>query len=163
VLSCWSGTQDAALFLDRGTRRAVSAEDNLVWYKNHRKQYYNGVPKKPVSEIVILVSSLRKLRMKGIPFVFSDRHAYLKTALFSDDLADLSRIVWPVLQERNFRRDDLDRFEKYQAEALVHLHDPLGALSGIVCYNQAVKASAQAEIDEKGLDLKVVVQSEWYL
>ncbi len=60
-----------------------------------------GVPKRPVSEIVILVSSLRKLKSMGIPFVFSDRHAYLKTALFSDDLTDLNRIIWPVLQERN--------------------------------------------------------------
>jgi hypothetical protein len=99
----------------------------------------------------------------GIPFVFSDRHAYLKTALFSDDLADLDRIIWPVLQERNFQRDDLERFEKYQAEALVHGHLPLGALIGIVCYDQAVKASVQADVDATGLDLKVVAQSGWYV
>jgi hypothetical protein len=127
------------------------------------KTGYGGVPKKPMSEILILVSSLPKLKEMGIPFVFSDRHAYLKTALFSDDLADLDRIIWPVLQERNFQRDDLERFEKYQAEALVHGHLPLGALIGIVCYDQAVKASVQADVDATGLDLKVVAQSGWYV
>jgi hypothetical protein len=124
---------------------------------------YNGVPKKPVSEIVILVSSLHKLKSAGIPFVFSDRHAYLKTALFSDDLANLSWIIWPVLQERNFRKDDLDRFEKYQAEALVHWHVPLSAFMGVVCYDQAVTSSVQGEVNSKGLDLKIVTRREWYL
>jgi len=124
---------------------------------------YNGVPKKPVSEILILVSSLHKLKGVGISFVFSDRHAYLKTALFSDDLANLSWIIWPVLQERNFRKDDVDRFEKYQAEALVHWHVPLDALMGVVCYDQTVKSSVQADVAAKGLDLKVVAQREWYL
>src|SRR6266581_4217533 len=84
------------------------------------KTGHNGFPRKPLSEIVMLISSLHKLGEMGIPFVFSDRHAYLKTALFSGDLADLNRIIWPVLQERNFKKNDLDRFEKYQAEALIH-------------------------------------------
>jgi len=67
------------------------------------------------------------------------------------------------LQERNFKRDDLDRFEKYQAEALVHKRMPLNALRGIVCYNQEVKASVQSDVDARGLDLKVIAQSGWYL
>jgi hypothetical protein len=101
--------------------------------------------------------------MMGIPFIFSDRHAYLKTALFSSDLADLNRIIWPVLQERNFRKDDLDRFEKYQAEALVHRHVPLIALIGIVCYDQTVASSVQADAAAKQVDLKIVARREWYL
>jgi hypothetical protein len=127
------------------------------------KTGYGGIPKRPLSEILILVSSLHKLKAMNIPFVFSDRHAYLKTALFSDDLADLNRIIWPALQERNFKKDDLERFEKYQAEALVHQHVPLNVLSGVVCYNQTVKASVQAEVDGTGADLRVIVQSGWYV
>jgi len=67
----------------------------------------NGFPKKPMADIVILTSSLHKLKSDGVAFVFSDRHAYLKTALFSDDLTDLTRIIWPTLQARNFRKDDV--------------------------------------------------------
>jgi hypothetical protein len=127
------------------------------------KTGYGGITKKPLSEIVILVSSLHKLKEMKIPFVFSDRHAYLKTALFSDDVTDLNRIIWPVLQERNFRKDDLDRFEKYQAEALVYQHVPLNALSGIACYNQTVKTSVQTDLDGKEINLKVIAQSGWYV
>ena len=44
------------------------------------KTGFNGIPKKPIEEIVILVSSLHHLKEKGIPFVFTDRHAKLKLA-----------------------------------------------------------------------------------
>src|SRR5690606_3538081 len=86
-----------------------------------------GVPQRPLKDIVFLVSALPRLQAQNRPFVFSDRHAYLKTAQFSNDLADLNRIIWPVLQVRDFKRDDLDEFEKYQAEPFVHLHFPVSA------------------------------------
>jgi ssDNA thymidine ADP-ribosyltransferase DarT-like protein len=57
------------------------------------KTGYGGVQKRPVEEIVILISSLHTVKSQGVLFVFSDRHAYLKTALFSNDLADLDRII----------------------------------------------------------------------
>jgi hypothetical protein len=127
------------------------------------KTGHNGFPQKPMADIVILVSSLRTLKAKGVAFVFSDRHAYLKTALFSDDLADLNRIIWDALQARNFRKDDLDRFEKYQAEALVHKVVPLTALTEVVCYNDSVRTDMQAAADAKGATVKIVTQPYWYL
>jgi hypothetical protein len=127
------------------------------------KTGYNGFPKKPVADIVILISSLHKLKAEGIDFVFSDRHAYLKTALFSNDIADLNRIIWPTLQDRNFRKDDLERFEKYQAEALVHKQVPLSALSGIVCYNDSVRTELQTAANTVGATVKIVAQPSWYL
>ncbi len=127
------------------------------------KTGHNGVQKRPVEEIVILISSLHTLKKQGIPFVFSDRHAYLKTALFSDDLPDLNRIIWPTLQARNFRKDDLDRFEKYQAEALVHRHMPLTALHGIVCYNDSVRSDMRAAADARQVPVKIIKQPNWYL
>jgi hypothetical protein len=127
------------------------------------KTGFNGVPKQPVADILILVSSLHKLKTLGVPFVFSDRHAYLKTALFSNDLADLDRIIWSTLQARNFRKDDLDRFEKYQAEALIHKHMSLAALTGVVCCNDSVRAEMQAAADARGAAVKIITQPKWYL
>src|SRR6267154_3193941 len=60
------------------------------------KTGHNGIEKKPIEDIVILVSSLHLLKQKGVPFVFTDRHAYLKLAQFSDDLKNLDWIIWPV-------------------------------------------------------------------
>lgn len=123
----------------------------------------HGVPKKPVSEIVILISSLPLLSKQGIQFVFTDRHAYLKTALFSNNLADLNRIIWPVLQARDFRRDDLEKFEKYQAEALVFQRVPVSAFLGIVCYNEAVRSALQSHADKHSSSVKILAQPQWFL
>jgi len=122
-----------------------------------------GVPQKPLKDILILGSSLRLLRKRKIDFVFSDRHAYLKTARFSEDLDDLDRIIWPVLQARDFRKDDSDKFEKYQAEALIHQHLPVDALMGIACYNTSTRDAVQALIDKHDVNVKVFSKNSWYL
>jgi hypothetical protein len=122
-----------------------------------------GVPQKPLKDIVLLVSSLRHMAKKRIPFVFSDRHAYLKTAQFSNDLADLNRIIWPVLQVRDFKRDDLDKFEKYQAEALIHQHVPVSALIGIACYDDESRDHVKHLAAACGATVKIVTQRSWFL
>ena len=122
-----------------------------------------NVPKRPLSEIVILVSSLHKLKEMNIEFIFSDRHAYLRTALFSKDLKDLHRIIWETLQVRDFRKGNIERSEKYQAEALVHRHFPMDALLGIICYNEEIKAEIQSEASKRGVLAKVIAQPEWYV
>ena len=127
------------------------------------KTGYNGIPKKPMEDIVILVGSLHTLKSQSVSFVFSDRHAYLKTALFSDDLAHLDRIIWDALQARNFRKDDLERFEKYQAEALVHKHVPLTALTEVVCYTDSIRSGMQAAAEAAGATVPIVTQPSWYL
>ncbi len=127
------------------------------------KTGFGGIQKRPMNEIAIFVSSLRLLRDRDVEFVFSDRHAYLKTALFSSSLDDLSRIIWPTLQARNFRKDDLERFEKYQAEALVHKHVPLEAFLGVACYDTKTAAAMKVGVEKSGASLKVVARPEWYL
>lgn len=127
------------------------------------KTGYNGIPKRPMEDILILVSSLHHLIAKKVPFVFTDRHAYLRAAQFSDNLADLQWIIWPTLQARDFKKDDVDKFEKYQAEALVHKHVPLEALLGIACYNENVRANVESEADSRGAGIKVLAKRGWFL
>jgi hypothetical protein len=103
---------------------------------------WNGIRQRRNEEIVILVSSLNNLCAQNVPFIFTDRHAYLAAALFSSDLAHLDRIDWRILQNRDFKTDPEDprKRERYEAEALVHRHVPIDALLGIVCYNAIVAA-----------------------
>jgi hypothetical protein len=128
------------------------------------KTGYQGVTKRPMSEIVILVSSLPALARKGIPFVFTDRHAYLQMASFFSDLAQLNRIPWDLLQNRDFKRDvsDPGKFERYQAEALVYRCLPITGLSGIMCYGNAQKTALQADVEKRGQSLQVVVKPDCY-
>ena len=125
---------------------------------------WGGIQKRPNHEIVILVSSLHRAKALGLPFLFTDRHAYYRWANFYDDLADLGRIDWPLLQRRDFKRDadDPDKFERYQAEALVHHHVPLAALLGIVCYTDGARADIEHKMLAAGLTLPVHTRPDWY-
>lgn len=127
------------------------------------KTGHNGVQKRPSEDIVILVSSLHKLVACGVPFVFSDRHAYLRVARFSNDLGNLDWIPWEALQAREFKKENVDKFERYQAEALVYRHMPLNALLGALCYNKTVKHEIEAQAAAESLMLKVIVRPGWYL
>jgi hypothetical protein len=100
------------------------------------KTGYNGITRRSMSEIVIMVTSVHRMGEMGIQFVMTDRHAALNTAEFSDGLAGLRKIDWNILQARDFKRDanDLGKVERYQAEALIHKHLPTTALGGIICH-----------------------------
>jgi hypothetical protein len=123
-----------------------------------------GVQQRPNDEIVILVSSLHHVVQQGLPFLFTDMHAYYRWATYYDDLAHLDKVDWALLQARDFKRDlnDPAKFERYQAEALVHRYFPVSALIGIVCYSETGKMHLQTQVAAHGLHLPVHVRPGWY-
>lgn len=129
------------------------------------KTGYNGVTKRTMEEIAILVSSLREVHKQGIPFVFTDRHAYLQAAVFYNDLDRLDQIDWPGLQARDFRRDpdDPGKVERYQAEALIYRHLPLEAVLGIICNRDEERRKIEEQCSKLGLTKQVLRKPDWYL
>ena len=123
-----------------------------------------GVRERGNDEIVILASSLHRLQEQNVPFLFTDRHAYLEAAQFYADVERLDQIDWTMLQNRDFRRDhdDPEKFERYQAEALVHKHLPISALLGIACYNDSVASSLNAHLAKRGLKVAIATKPNWY-
>ena len=116
------------------------------------------------SEIVVLVSSLHRLKKDERSFLFTDRHASVAGRRFSADLNHLDRIDWKILQGRDFSRDndDIDKTDRYQAEALVYKTVPVDSLLGIACYNTEQKAFAEKLIEDRQLDLKAMIKRGWY-
>ena len=55
-----------------------------------------------------------------------------------------------------------DRFERYQAEALVHQRVPFDALVGTACYNEAGMTMLTKELAARDLSLPVRVRPEFY-
>lgn len=125
---------------------------------------WGGIPKRANEEIVILVSSLRRMSEVGLIWLFTDMHAYYQWAKYYNSLDHLDKIDWSILQARDFKRDPDDpaKFERYQAEALVHHHMPVSALLGVVCYTDAVKRSIDEHLAARGLGLAVHVRPGWY-
>jgi hypothetical protein len=128
------------------------------------KTGHRGIQQRQNDEIAILVSSLPKLIENQIRYVFTDRHARLAAAEFFDDTKNLDRIDWKILQNRDFSRDnnDLEKMERYQAEALVHRHLPISSLLAIACYNTQERDRVDALVREAGLALRVIRQPGWY-
>lgn len=123
-----------------------------------------GVKKVSNTDIVILVSSMYRVAEIGLPFVFTDRHAYPVTTNYYNNLADLTAIDWALLQQRNFQRDpdDPEKVERYQAEALIHKHMPINALLGAVCYTQNVQQELQEQANGLGVKLDIHCIPGWY-
>lgn len=125
---------------------------------------YNGLTRQRNEDVLILVSSLGQLQGHNVPFVFSDRHAYLVAARFFTDLARLDQLNWDILQRRDFKRDpeDPEKVERYQAEALGHRHIPVEALLGVACFNGAAKARINDDIAATGTEIRTILTPTWY-
>ncbi|MFG1497889.1 DUF4433 domain-containing protein [Saccharospirillum sp. HFRX-1] len=131
-------------------------------YNIHTGQ--GGVRQVMNDDIVILVSSLHKISALGLPFVFTDRHAYPVTAHYYNRVDCLSEIDWPLLQQRDFRRDpdDPEKVERYQAEALIHRQLPIDALIGVVCYTKGIEQAVRQQARQTGVTLDIRSIPQWY-
>jgi hypothetical protein len=123
-----------------------------------------GVPQRRNEEIIILVSSLHRVKDLGHSFLFTDRHAYPPMTAYYNDINNLANIDWPLLQARNFTRvpDDPLKIERYQAEALIYQHLPLNALFGVICYTNAIKSNIEHELQTRGATIDVHTLQGWY-
>lgn len=129
------------------------------------KTGWMGLKQFPMSEISIIISSLHKVAEDGLDFLFTDRHALVFNARFSGDLKNLNWVDWNAIASRNFKKktaEDLERCERYQAEALVHRHMPVSSILGIAFHGETQKARIAREIERLSIPLKLVTKPDWY-
>ena len=125
---------------------------------------WGGITRRENRDIVIFVSSIHRLEGLGLPFVFTNQHAYPVDTDFYTRTEDLDKIDWSLLQSKNFKTSDADpgRQVRYQAEALVHRHVPLDALFGLGCHDERVRERLQSMVETRGLSLSVKATPIWY-
>lgn len=125
---------------------------------------HNGIPRQSNENIVVLVSSLERLTDRGVPFVFTDRHAYLQAARFFTDRHDLAHVNWDILQRRDFKRDpdNPDKFAQYEAETLAGSPVPVEGLLGVACFNAAALARIEEDKAATGVDIRALVTPRFY-
>lgn len=85
-------------------------------------------------------------------------------ANFFRDQARLAELPWDDWRNRHFQRDheDPDRFERYQAEALVHGTVPVEAFLGVVVYTGQVKEQVEQSATKMALKIAVHARPGWY-
>ena len=134
---------------------------SIMMYNIHTGYNVRQVPNE---EIVILVSSLHKVAELGIPFVFTDQHAYPLMANYFNDLNDLDQVDWDLLNRRNFKHDpdDPGKKERYQAEALIWKHLPVEGLLGICSHSDAVDQGIKQELAKRKIEMQTIVKRDWY-
>lgn len=126
---------------------------------------YNGVTQRPNDEIVVLVSSCQQMATCGVALLFTDRHAYTDTAVWTADAANLGGMIdWDILCRHDFARNDEypDKMDRYQAEALAHQHVPSAALLGIACASPAAKLTVETAVRQNQANVQTLVRPNWY-
>lgn len=128
------------------------------------KTGYGGITRRDNTDIVMFVSSVHRLKELGVPFVFTNQHAYAVDTEFYNDLQHLDVIDWLLLQRRDFKTDDDDPGKqlRYQAEALIHRYVPLEAILGIACVNDVIRKNLEVLLEERGIQLPVRSTPTWY-
>lgn len=115
--------------------------------------------------IIHLVSAVSTVTKAGIPFVFTDRHAYVSTCEFYNDPSQMDRALdWKTLRSREWKstKDDPDRKERKMAEFLVHRFIPWRHILGIGVLSQSYKEDVERILQEHGDETPVAIKQGWY-
>ena len=125
---------------------------------------YRGIPKIANYKIAIMVASLHEIAKSGTAIVYTDRHAYLRTARFFSSMDHLDEIDWEILRNRDFRRDldDPEKTSRYQSEALIFEQLAVEQLTGIVCHDESARQTLEEYRRSASVEIKIVVHPQWY-
>jgi hypothetical protein len=114
-------------------------------------------------EIIYLVSSAEKVESLGLPFVFTNRHAYLATKILYNQLQDLEKLRWDIIKDDTWYLQYTElRKELKQAEFLVHQHMPIDAILGIVANSEQIAKFANSAIKDANSSLLVTIKPAFY-
>jgi hypothetical protein len=116
------------------------------------------------TSVVYLVSSAEDVAASNISWCFTDGHAVEEVSEFYDQLQDLKKIDWKVIQNWSWKNtlSDLDRKRRKQAEFLVYHEFPWDLVSQIGVINKAMATRVQEAI--RGLSHKpeLIIEPKWY-
>lgn len=114
-------------------------------------------------EIIYLVSSVEKITELQLPFVFTDRHAYVAYLNFYNQYTDLEKINWNIIKDETwYLQYSQIRKELKQAEFLIYQRLPVEGILGIVTQNEEIATFVRNEIAMAGLTLQVAIKPEYY-
>jgi hypothetical protein len=116
--------------------------------------------------LIYLVSDAQTVQASGTGFVFTDGHGIPAWTKYFDDLADLDKVDWAMVNERYWAHtaDDMDRQRRKQAEFMVHRSCPWSLIRRVAVINSAMKARVEGIMAgfDAALIRLVTVEPGWY-
>jgi len=145
--------------------------DYVPWYFAPRSpmlyaHYRGNVPGNPDGQnpIIYFRSTVQRVIEARIPFVFTNGHAIMFNSRFFDDIRNLDKIDWPLMQSTywNATDTDPDRPRRRQAEFLVHESFPLPLIDEIVVFDRQVLVTAENCLQTSSHGPIIRVDKRWY-
>ncbi len=112
-------------------------------------------------EIIYLVTSVERAMAQNTPWCFTEGHAEMAYTEYFDDLEDLRRIDWPLMEAVMWGGDD-ERRRRRQAEFLVHHFFPVSALGGIAAMDVDAWMRVEYFLRRADVALPAKIRSDWY-
>ncbi|UCH93331.1 MAG: DUF4433 domain-containing protein [Candidatus Aminicenantes bacterium] len=115
-------------------------------------------------DIIYLVSDIESIAANEIPFVFTDGHAIMAFSNFYNQLNDLMKIDWKIMNEKYWAdtQEDNDRKRRRQAEFLIKDFLPLHLISEIGVMTTDIQNELKTVAFKCGYDKIVHVKRKWY-
>ncbi len=120
--------------------------------------------RQPQDEIIYLLSNIQHIQQLGLPYIFTDGHAFEILTSFHQSPADLANLAWADIYADQWKptRQNLDLQRHKQAEFLVHQFVPVNALVGIAVLNGHIRTQVEQIVQQAGLALPVREVPAWY-
>jgi len=123
-----------------------------------------NIPGRKEADIIYLVSSVESVSERKLGCVFCDGHPIIAITSFFDELNDLGKIDWELMEAIYWYDsvDDPDRSRRRQAEFLVHDFFPWELVIGIAVKNEGVRSRVNELLSGWGKQPEVVIKRGWY-
>ena len=117
------------------------------------------------SEVVHLVSSVEVVNEASLAWVFTDGHAEMAPLTeFFDDLKDLDKVDWNLMNARYWHDtdDDMDRKRRRQAEFLVRDFFPWELITEICVADKAAAGRVEEILENSKHKPRLGIRPGWY-
>ncbi len=118
------------------------------------------------AQIIYLTSTVQRVKIEDVKFVFSDGHGNAKFTQWFDNVSDLSKVDWDAVKAKYWRDtpDDMDRQRRKQAEFLIHKFCSWDLIENIGVFNQQAKLDVESIFSEfpENYHRPVKMRRDWY-
>ena len=126
------------------------------------KTGHRGIKQRDQREIVYVCTHIDSVTQACPEFCFTDGHAKDRLTAFYNQLSDLDKVDWGVVEQKFWAstEEEPDRMRKKQAEFLVKNHVPLPCLSGIIVLDEIAAETVNTIKKETGCSLPVHIDNK---